>query len=143
MLYNLCNITFTALLCREMEFRPLGTPLFPSLPSGGKEGGRGGREGGREGGSEGREGGKGGREGGTPFSRTKWFYIHVKTVIFHLSVWIIGQSGWKFCSRCCFDSRQFEGQAESRRWAANCKFCHFFCENVKFLIQSFTSLPND
>ena len=33
----------------------------------------------------------------SPFCRTEWFHI---LAFFHLSVWLIGQGGWKFCSRC-------------------------------------------
>ena len=31
----------------------------------------------------------------SPFCRTEWFHIHVKTAVIHLSVWLIGQGGWK------------------------------------------------
>ena len=41
----------------------------------------------------------------SPFCRTEWFYIHVKTAFFHLStsIWLIGQGGWKLRSRPRFD----------------------------------------
>ena len=62
----------------------------------------------------------------SPFCRTKWFHIYVKIAFFHLSVWLIGQGGWKFCSRPWFYSWQFAAQAEKCRWAGNCQFCNFF-----------------
>ena len=57
------------------------------------------------------------------FYRTEWFHIHIKLVFFHLSVWLIGQDGWKFCSRPGFDSWQFAAQIE--KWAGNCKILLF------------------
>ena len=44
---------------------------------------------------------------------------------FHLSVWLIGQGGWKFSSRPVLDSWQFAAQAEKWCWAGNCKFLIF------------------
>ena len=43
----------------------------------------------------------------SPFCRTEWFHIHVKTAFVHLSVWLIGQGGWKLRRRPRFDSWQF------------------------------------
>ena len=52
----------------------------------------------------------------SPFCRTEWFHVHVKIAFFHLSVWLIGQGGWKFRRRPGFDSWQFAAQAGMRRW---------------------------
>ena len=60
----------------------------------------------------------------SPLCRTEWFHIHVKTAFTHLSVWLIGQGGWKLRHRPRFDSWQFETQAEKSRWAGNCKFAN-------------------
>ena len=38
--------------------------------------------------------------------------MHAKIALFHLSVWLIGQGGWKFCSGPGFDSLHFAAQAE-------------------------------
>ena len=46
------------------------------------------------------------------FCRTNWFYIHIKTAFFPLSVWLIGQGGWKLRSGPRFNSWQFADQAE-------------------------------
>ena len=62
----------------------------------------------------------------SPFCRTEWFHIHVKMAFFHLSVWLIGQGGWKFSHSHWFDSLQFEAQTEKCSSAGNCKFCNFF-----------------
>ena len=43
----------------------------------------------------------------SPFCRTEQFHIHAKIAFFHLSVWLIGQGGWKLCRRPQFDSWQF------------------------------------
>ena len=53
----------------------------------------------------------------SPFCRTEWFHIHAKTAFIHLSVWLIGQGGWKLHSRPRFYSWQFETQAEKCSWA--------------------------
>ena len=67
----------------------------------------------------------------SPFSRTEWFHIHVKIAFFHLSVWLIGQGGWKFCSRPWFDSWQFASDVEQKlQNLQNLDFFHW-----KFLIQ--------
>ena len=45
----------------------------------------------------------------SPFCRTEWFHMHIKTAFFHLSVWLswlFGQSGRKFCLRPKFNSWQ-------------------------------------
>ena len=79
----------------------------------------------------------------SPFCRTEWFHIHVKTAFFHLRAWlIIGQSGWKLRQRSRFDSWQFVGQAEKWCWAdianfANLGFFKFWNFN---LILKFTYL---
>ena len=62
----------------------------------------------------------------SPFCRTEWFHIHVKTAFVHLSVWLIGQGGRKFHRRRWLDSWQFTAQAKMCRWEGNCKFCNFF-----------------
>ena len=46
----------------------------------------------------------------------EWFQIHVKIAFVHLSVWLIGQGGWKLRHRPGFDSWQFAVQAE-KCWA--------------------------
>ena len=51
--------------------------------------------------------------------------FNVKMAFFHLSVWLIGQGGWKICSRPWFDSWHFAVQADKFRLAGNCKFCNF------------------
>ena len=43
----------------------------------------------------------------SPFCRTEWFHLHVKIAFFHLSVWLIGQGGWKSHCRPGFNSWQF------------------------------------
>ena len=58
----------------------------------------------------------------SPFCRTEWFYENVKTAFVHLSVWLIGQGGWKFRSKPRFDSWQFTVQAEKWRWAELANF---------------------
>ena len=40
----------------------------------------------------------------SPFCRTEWFHIHLKIAFSHLSVWLIGQGGWKLRRRPGFDS---------------------------------------
>ena len=54
---------------------------------------------------------------------------------FHLSVWLIGQGGWKFSSRPVLASRQFAAQAEKWCWAGNCKLEIFYFLKLDFLIQ--------
>ena len=72
----------------------------------------------------------------SPFCRTKWFHIHVKMAIFHLSVWLIGRGGSKLCSRPGFYSWQCAAQAGKWCWAENCKFCNFFLlQKLEILIQ--------
>ena len=48
----------------------------------------------------------------SPFCRTEWSHIHVKMAFFYLSVWLIGQGGWKSCCRPRFHSWQFTAQAQ-------------------------------
>ena len=60
----------------------------------------------------------------SPFCRTEWFHIHVKTAFIHLSVWLIGQGGWKLRRRPGFDSWQFTAQAESDVGQKS-NFCNF------------------
>ena len=55
----------------------------------------------------------------SPFCRTEWFHRYVKIACFHLSVWLIGNGGWKIRRRPGFDSWQFVPQAEKCRWAGN------------------------
>ena len=61
-----------------------------------------------------------------------------KDSIFHLSVWLIGQGGWKFCRRAGFDSWQYASQAEKWRWAGSWKILLFqidaLWKNLIFLI---------
>ena len=47
----------------------------------------------------------------------EWLHIHLKTAFLHLSVWLIGQGGWKLRCRPGLDSLQFTGQAEKCHWA--------------------------
>ena len=72
----------------------------------------------------------------SPFCRTEWFHIHVKMAFFHLSVWLIGQGGWKFHSRPGFDS-WLQGSSQLRQKSvvgqeiANSAVFLFF-KNLKF-----------
>ena len=61
----------------------------------------------------------------SPFCRTEWVHRHVKIAFFHLSVWLIGQGGWKSCCRPEFHSWQIAVQAEKCCWAGNWKFLNF------------------
>ena len=74
-----------------------------------------------------------------PFCRTKWFQNYIKIAFFHLSVWLIGQGGWKFCHRPGLGFWQFAVQAEKRCWAENCKILLFitdrFFKRLHVLIQ--------
>ena len=58
----------------------------------------------------------------SPFCRTEWFHINIKTEFIHLSVWLIGQGGWKLHHRPRFYSWQFETQAEKCCWAGTWNF---------------------
>ena len=66
----------------------------------------------------------------SPFCRTEWFYIHVKIAFFHLSTWLVGQGGWKLCSRSRFDSWKFISQAEKWCWAEIANFA-----NLRFFLK--------
>ena len=35
----------------------------------------------------------------SPLCKTEWFHKHIKIPFFHLSVWLIGEGGWKFRHR--------------------------------------------
>ena len=48
----------------------------------------------------------------SPFCRTEWFHIHTKMAFCHLSVWLIGQGGWKSRRRPGLDFWQFAAQTE-------------------------------
>ena len=54
--------------------------------------------------------------------------VHVRIAFFLLSVWLIGQGGWKLHCRPGFDSWQFTVQAGKWHWAGNCKFCNCFID---------------
>ena len=49
-----------------------------------------------------------------PLKLIEWLLtsIHKKTAFVHLSVWLIGQGGWKLCLRPGFYSWQFAAQEE-------------------------------